>query len=99
MNRVVLCGILFVPGTSFDEGFPRQLWRIRFWKIFKRTEPNLRHVFHISIHDLGHVSGGQPVRPLQTHRVTELEPYLSVLGVQSDPVADEILAVLRRDDR
>ena len=23
VNRVVLCGILFVPGTSFDEGLPR----------------------------------------------------------------------------
>ena len=30
VNLVVLGGILFVPGTSLDKGFPRQLYWIRF---------------------------------------------------------------------
>ena len=66
--------------------------------IFKQIEPNLCHVLHVSIHDLGHVTGGQALLPLQTHRVTELELDLPVLGVQSDPIADEILSVLRNED-
>ena len=70
--------------------------RIRLVEIFKEREANLRHVLHVSIHDLGHVTGGQALLPLQTHRVTELELDLPVLGVQSDPIADEILSVLRR---
>ena len=25
VNGVIICWVLFVPGTAFDEGFPRQL--------------------------------------------------------------------------